>query len=229
MTKGTTPANNELLAEGDIPYLKVYNIVNNKIDFFYKPTYIARITHETKLKRSKVYPGDVLMNIVGPPLGKVAIIPHHFPEWNINQALAIFRPLKYLDNKFLHYVLSCHATLERVLQETKGTAGQDNLSLEQCRNLLIPLYPLSQQLRIVTKVNQLMTLCDKLEAQLKQSVGDSEKLMEVAVRQLLNVDTIVADGISTNTTMQETRTVKRNIAKIHSYDGEAVQLNLPLF
>lgn len=41
--------------------------------------------------RSAVYPDDVLMNIVGPPLGQVAVVPKTFPEWNINQAIAIFR------------------------------------------------------------------------------------------------------------------------------------------
>jgi type I restriction enzyme S subunit len=185
ITKGTTPASNELLPEGDIPYIKVYNIIKNKLDFFYNPVFISKITHETKLKRSKVFPGDVLMNIVGPPLGKVAIVNDEFPEWNINQALAIFRPVKSIDNKFLYYVLSCYSTLEEVLKETKGTAGQDNLSLEQCRNLQIPLYPLSIQKCIVAKVEQLMSLCDELEAKLMQSINDREKLMETAVRQVL--------------------------------------------
>jgi type I restriction enzyme S subunit len=185
ITKGTTPASNELLPEGDIPYIKVYNIIKNKLDFFYNPVFISKITHETKLKRSKVFPGDVLMNIVGPPLGKVAIVNDEFPEWNINQALAIFRPVKSIDNKFLYYVLSCYSTLEEVLKETKGTAGQDNLSLEQCRNLQIPLYPLSIQKCIVAKVEQLMSLCDELEAKLKQSISDRKKLMETAVRQVL--------------------------------------------
>ena len=32
------------------------------------------------------------MNIVGPPLGKIAIIPDTYPEWNCNQAIVMFRP-----------------------------------------------------------------------------------------------------------------------------------------
>lgn len=107
ITKGTTPDTKEFSQNGDIPYLKVYNIVNNEIDFFYKPSYISKSIHETQLKRSKVFPGDVLMNIVGPPLGKVAIVPYDFEEWNTNQALAIFRPISLLDNRFLYYTLSC--------------------------------------------------------------------------------------------------------------------------
>ncbi len=89
ITKGTTPAKNELLDNENIPFLKVYNIVNGKIDFQYKPVFISDKVHKNKLKRSVLYPNDVVMNIVGPPLRKVAIIPTDYPEWNMNQALAI--------------------------------------------------------------------------------------------------------------------------------------------
>ena len=74
-------------ATGEIPYLKVYNIVNQNINFDYKPQFIPKTVHEKELKRCKCYPNDVLMNIVGPPLGKIALVTDQFPEWNINQAL----------------------------------------------------------------------------------------------------------------------------------------------
>ncbi len=184
ITKGTTPAKNELLIEGDIPFLKVYNIVDNTINFFYKPIYISRIIHSTKLQRSKVFAGDVLMNIVGPPLGKVAIVPSDFDEWNINQALAIFRPVESVNIKYMFYLLSCYSTLESVLKETRGMAGQDNLSLEQCRNLRLPICTQNEQKRIVAKVDQLMTLCDTLEESLKKTESKSEKLFNAVVNQL---------------------------------------------
>ena len=147
ITKGTTPK--QILEIGAIPYLKVYNIVNNKIDFSYKPQFVSFETHNTFLERSKVYPNDVVMNIVGPPLGKVAIIPNDYKEWNINQALAIFRPIKYLLSEYVYIVLSCNSTLLPVLQDVKGIVGQSNISLEQCRNLLFPLPPIEEQKRII--------------------------------------------------------------------------------
>ncbi len=47
--------------------------------------------HLKSLKRSIAIPNDVLMNIVGPPLGKVALLTEQFPEWNLNQAIILFR------------------------------------------------------------------------------------------------------------------------------------------
>ncbi len=101
ITKGTTPAPNELKKEGEIPFLKVYNMVNQKIDFYYKPQYISTKQHQ-QFARSRVVSGDVLMNIVGPPLGKIARVPQTLPECNINQAIAIFSsPIKPI-NEYLY-------------------------------------------------------------------------------------------------------------------------------
>jgi type I restriction enzyme, S subunit len=184
ITKGTTPANTELITEGDIPFLKVYNIVNNKINFDYKPIFIASDVHNKKLKRSIVYPGDVIMNIVGPPLRKVAIVPDSYSEWNMNQALAVFRPLARIDSKYIYFMLSSKSILESVLSEVKGTAGQDNLSLEQCRDLLIPIPSIEEQRRIVEKIDRLMGMCDRLEESILSGKGKQTDLLNALMSQV---------------------------------------------
>lgn len=176
ITKGTTPK--QILEIGAIPYLKVYNIVNNKIDFSYKPQFVSFETHNTFLERSKVYPNDVVMNIVGPPLGKVAIIPNDYKEWNINQALAIFRPIKYLLSEYVYIVLSCDSTLLPVLPDVKGIVGQSNISLEQCRNLLFPLPPIEEQTEIIRRVKLAFEKLDKIESRYQKAKEYSDKLTQ---------------------------------------------------
>ena len=52
----------------------------------------------------------------------------------------------------------------------------------------IPFAPplLTEQKRIVAKVNQLLSLCDDLETKLRQAEADSEKLMNAAVKHVLD-------------------------------------------
>ncbi len=185
ITKGTTPAASELMPQGDVPFLKVYNIVKNVLNFEYKPTFVRKIVHETELRRSKIQPGNVLMNLVGPPLGKVAVVTEEYPEWNCNQALVIFKPISFYDSKFLSYIIGCPATLKEILQDTRGTAGQDNISLEQSRNLRIPLVSLEYQRRFIAEVTELLSLCDALEAKLTQAESAGTQLLSAAVHSLL--------------------------------------------
>ncbi|WP_158161399.1 restriction endonuclease subunit S [Grimontia hollisae] len=176
---GSTPRNDPFNQNGTIPFLKVYNIVNQKIDFDYKPQFITSETHSETLKRSVAYPGDVLMNIVGPPLGKVAILTDQYPEWNLNQAITLFRANEeILLNKYLYFVL-CEGELVRaVMPETKGSVGQVNISLSQCRDSLIPLPPLEEQKEIVRLVDQYFAFADTIEAQVKKAQARVDKLTQ---------------------------------------------------
>lgn len=136
ITKGTTPKQDEIFTkpfDNSIPYLKVYNLsFNGEMLFFDEPQYIDRSVHEGKLARSKVYPNDVLMNIVGPPLGKFALVNNDFDEWNINQAIAIFRAKENIHPKFLLHALMQPDVLGPFLEQAQGVR-QLNFSLEQCR------------------------------------------------------------------------------------------------
>ena len=165
---GSTPKGKPFFITGDIPYLKVYNIVNQRIDFFYKPQYIKKNVHEKELKRSKIYPNDVLINIVGPPLGKVAIVPDSFKEWNINQALVVFRPKNLLLNKYLYYILCNGEQIREIELELRGTVGQSNISLSQCRNFSFSVPPIEEQVKIVKRVELLFEKSDQIELNLNK-------------------------------------------------------------
>lgn len=151
--------------EEGIPFLKVYNIVNNKVDFDYRQQFVTIEAHNSKIKKSILLPGDVLMNIVGPPLNKIAIVPEDFKEWNLNQAITLFRPKDYLNKIFLYYFFCEGASVRSVHNETRGVVGQVNISLSQCRNFEIPIPSIEEQEEIVKRVESLFSLADKIESQ----------------------------------------------------------------
>ncbi|EKO3925813.1 restriction endonuclease subunit S [Vibrio metschnikovii] len=166
ITSGSTPPKVNFNESEGIPYLKVYNIREQKIDFEYKPQFVDNDCHKTKLARSVLYPGDVVMNIVGPPLGKIAIIPDTYPEWNCNQAITFFRPIVPQLNKYIYTYLTAGSFLDSI--ELIGTAGQDNISVTKSRSILLPTPPLREQKRIVNKVHELFLLCNSLKMRLRK-------------------------------------------------------------
>ena len=58
-----------------------------------------------------------------------------------------------------------------------GTA-QPNLSSASVKKYLLPLPPFAEQHRIVAKVDELMTLCDQLEASLATGDETRRRLVE---------------------------------------------------
>ena len=178
---GSTPESSSFVNKG-IPYLKVYNLRNQAIDFDYKPQYIKESIHNGILKRSKTEIGDLIMNIVGPPLGKLAIIPTSLPESNFNQAAVLIRPYLYKNiiNKYLFYFLSEMSEINSI--STKGSAGQINISLSQSKNIRVPFPPLAEQERIAQKVEQLLTIVDTIEL-LKEQL---KALVKQTKNQVLN-------------------------------------------
>ncbi len=179
---GSTPSKTEFTeSPSDIPYLKVYNIVKQKVNFHYKPQYIKKACHEGQLKRSMSYSGDVLMNIVGPPLGKIAMIPEDIVECNINQAIVVIRPFIRELNQWIYWFL-CEKTAVNAIV-TKGTAGQDNISVTQSRNIVFPLPPLAEQQRLVIKVQQLHQQLSQLEAQVQQSRQYAQQLLQSVLKE----------------------------------------------
>ena len=186
ITKGTTPSKSTMTAEsGEIPFIKVYNLTfDNTLDFSIDPTFVDKETHNGFLGRSIVYPGDVLMNIVGPPMGKVSIVPDMYPEWNINQAIARFRCLDGLYNKYLAYFLGYSDTVEKMKSRAKATAGQFNLTLEICRDIQIPVPSIGEQEKIVfdieTKLSQQQKIAETIELALQQAEAMRQSILKKA-------------------------------------------------
>ena len=161
----------------------MYNLRNQKIDFDFKPQYIKTETHNGKLQRSRTEVGDLIMNIVGPPLGKLAIIPPSLPQANFNQAAVLIRPLlhKAILTKYLFYYLSEMSEINSI--STKGSAGQVNISLTQSQNMRVPLPPLSEQKSIIAELEY----CFDLISTIEQSQSDLQDTIKQAKSKILDL------------------------------------------
>lgn len=183
ITKGTTPPKPMLTGQGTVPFIKVYNLTRDgSLDFTVDPTFVTEEVHSGFLARSICYPGDVLMNIVGPPLGKVSMVPEDYPEWNINQAIVRYRPKSGLRAKYLMYYLLCESTAQELMATTKATAGQFNLTLENCRDLTVPMVSTKKQDALIARLDDKLGTIDETESTLDTQLVQAGRLRQAVLK-----------------------------------------------
>ncbi len=177
---GSTPASNLMYAEsGQVPFLKVYNLTKlGTVDFSIRPTFIDRSTHEGPLRRSRVRPGDVLTNIVGPPLGKTVVVPDTYSEWNINQAIVAFRSGAEISADWLALVLQAPTILKLLQGTARATAGQFNIALSTCRELPLPVPPRDEQARIIARTAEILSNLDVAHAYISKGTRYGARLRQ---------------------------------------------------
>ena len=173
VTKGTTPTSlGENFTESGIKFLRAQNVVDGKILIDDDILFIDNETHNSKLKRSHILKGDVLLTIAG-TIGRTAIVEID-EELNCNQAVAIIR----LGNSEIHPNFLCHffATSNAQSQFTMGkvTATIPNLSLSQIKKLKIPLPPLEQQ----KKIAAILDAADEYRQKTKALIAKYDELTQ---------------------------------------------------
>ena len=180
ISSGSTPKAQFLFKEGEIQFLKVYNLnfdgsLNEKKD----PAFTTYEIHSTSNKRAISRAGDVLINIVGPPLGKCSMIPlNSKQEFNINQAIVRFRPNEKIMPKFLSFFLQNPETINWLEGTSKATAGQFNIKVTTCRVIPILLPTMNEQYQIVKEIESRLSVCDKVEESIKESLLKAQALRQ---------------------------------------------------
>jgi type I restriction enzyme S subunit len=94
------------------------------------------------------------------------------------------RPSTAINAGFISHVLESQWVFDQATACATGIA-QKTVPLSGLRRILIPLPPLAEQHRIVAKVDELMALCDRLEAQLTTTQTESRRLLETVLHEAL--------------------------------------------
>lgn len=141
------------VAEG-YPLITSKNILEDKIDFF-NVNYISKLDLEKINKRSKVDRGDILMPMIG-TIGNPLIVDIEKEFAIKNVALLKFDKLKQ-DNIFIKEILSSNYFLSIIKEKNRG-GTQKFLSLNDIRNISIPIVPEEIKAKIIFTSNLVQKL-----------------------------------------------------------------------
>lgn len=151
-------------AETGVPFLVIGNVRWGGVDFS-NCRFVAEEYYQNLDWIRKPRKGDILYTLVG-SLG-IPVVVNNSKQFCVQRHIGILRPSKYIDLHYLAYALASKSVFQQATIIATGIA-QKTVPLAGLRRIAIPLPPFAEQKRIVAKVDELMALCDRLEAQFQE-------------------------------------------------------------
>ena len=146
-----------------LPVIKSQNIMTLNVVIKDNNDYVEQ--PNDRMLRSQINKGDLLMCLSSQsqnpePLGKTAIYNLDEPAL-LNQRVLKLKLIDQSMTKLVFYFINSPWFHYTVSHKGSGS-GQSNLKLNHVRNMLLPVPPLEEQKRIVTKIEELMTSINKI-------------------------------------------------------------------
>jgi type I restriction enzyme S subunit len=179
---GSTPlGGKQAYLSSGVKFLRSQNVWNDGLRLD-DVAHISIDTHQ-RMSGTHVAAGDILFNITGASIGRCAVVPCWFDTGNVSQHVTIIRPCVPDIGSYLHKVLMSRLVQDTVMAVQVGVS-REGLSIGKLAQFPIPLPPLAEQHRIVAKVDELMALCDRLEADQADAEAAHAQLVQALLHSL---------------------------------------------
>ena len=172
---GKTPkGGSESYQNTGIPLIRSQNVLWGKLDL----SDVAYIDEEQnkKMKGSSVFKSDILLNITGASIGRVAI--SNLDEANVNQHVCIIRTNDYLDKEFLKYTLLSFEG-QKQIERFQAGGNRQGLNFEQIKSFKLLTPSTEEQQKIATVLTSADKEIELLEQQLADLQQEKKALMQV--------------------------------------------------
>jgi len=135
---------------------------------------ISEEDFENLAKRVLPQRGDIIYSRIGARLGKARVV-KTYEKFMVSYSCCIVRPFLF-DVEYLNFYLDSGIVLDQAQVHTKSI-GVPDLGMKKIKSFLIAVPPLQEQQRIVTRANELKSLCDALEARLQSAEEERGRLV----------------------------------------------------
>lgn len=175
---GSNLKNSDYVEDAPIPVISISNIEEG---FDKKIRYITVEKFET-IKRSAVFPGDIIVAKIGSTYGKTGFYPETMPVGVIPANLLRIHPSKHFNKKLLAHYLQSLVFKKRLDKIMKSTA-QPAFNVSKFKELPIPYMSLKEQGFILSEIESRLSICEKIEESITTSLQQAEALRESILKE----------------------------------------------
>jgi len=177
---GTMLHQSDYVREGT-PLINPMNIVNGKI----VPSEKMVVSEATKQRLSsyQLEEGDVVIARRG-EMGRCAVVTETETGWICGTG-SFFISLSSLINREYFVKVFSSGYSRSYLSGFSVGETMDNLNHRILNSYPLPLPPLAEQERIVAKLEELIKSCDELEANVRESMANADRLLQTALKEAL--------------------------------------------
>ncbi|MFB6317292.1 restriction endonuclease subunit S [Saccharicrinis sp. FJH54] len=175
---GKTPSTrNPIFFKGDIPFIGPGQITNSGDIVDSEKTLSKAGCEQSTIAEY----GDIVMVCIGGSIGKSAIVKSKIA---FNQQINCTKPI-LSNSSYMSLALNSSYFQNAVLEKATGSATPI-INRSKWEEILVPLCSINEQNRIVTKVDELLTLCDRLKERIVASQEIKVKLADAVVERAVN-------------------------------------------
>ena len=170
-----TQLHKEDYIENGVPLINPMHIQDGKIEANF--SYSIKEEKRNSLPNYILEEGDVIMGRRG-EMGRCGFVTNKEKGWFCGTGSLYFRPLKEkLNSRFLFYYLTSQP-IKKYLNDNAGGTTMANLNLKIVNEIPISLPSLKEQQQIVEILESKLTVCDKIEETISQSLLQAEALKQ---------------------------------------------------
>jgi type I restriction enzyme S subunit len=168
------PRNEPALYGGKYPFIQTGDIRNSSGKYIktYSQTY-----SEQGLQQSKLWPKGTLCITIAANIGETAILDFDacFPD----SVVGLLCNEKLLLNKYANYFF---VSFKQKLEELAPATAQKNINVDILEKVEIPLAPLKEQHNIIEAIESRLSVADKMEETITESLQQAEALKQSILR-----------------------------------------------
>ena len=159
-----------------VKFISVKDIYSEQVHFD-NCKYISQDEHKQLIKRCHPESGDILITKSG-TIGRMAIVPDIEFSLFVSVALMKVQSTKHLfHSKWIYYAVKFHLMGLNIDQDIKGGLLK-NYHLEDLRLAKLIMVPLLEQHQIVQEIESRLSVCDKVEESITESLEKAKALRQ---------------------------------------------------